>query len=1230
MFTFIKMRKWLLEAILFAWIASVVTVAHAANSLPQLWPTFSEPSTIVNVGMSGQSGDDFMAITTFEGAYNQQQLSSRLYVNTPGDANYWLTHAVPSNITITNLSYTPSDPDGTLKALLSTYGPQGLNNISKYIVCDPLNMPESCNMAATMAGINDAMVINPDNLTLVQSYGLTEVTNGDLRTYLWIGSNQDLIGNGATYGTTNMISNPSGGGGTTGWSDTGGTLTTGAGSGTCAGQGTTLEWTLTSGSGDQWAWYDPAIPAGRITNAPITPYIFSVQVCVASGSSVFLDVWSGAQDLKSASVAAGAGWQTLQIAVPLPNPAPSGNTTIKLQVRTSGSSTQVFFGNAATVDNRVAIDYYQYKNLLSSVNKTVLAQASSGNYNLRDYEIAAKMLVFELTDDGAYTDEQKLYGLILNSTPHITPVLGYIDHEAEDVQFMSASYGKFLNATDDYNNGSVWASMPQPSSLAQPKPTAFKTNNGTLYLAFSSSDGDNICVDEHQNSTRWTASSFMGAVPMGWTMSPAMMQMAPGLISNYYAFLPQSSEIIAGPSGIGYTRNIAGSDQTTFASDTASFMNSMDMSTTQYWTFSNTTTDQTNTFDFASDLGEPHVMWGACLNASPYCKEFNKEGSTSVDDQFSQYNASPDFEVAALENCLSSSTCNEYSSGSPNYLEALIDDFTLSPDDELYIAQQLSLHESYPIVLMTPSMLEAAEAGGGSATTSPQAVLGTTLTSAFPQNTLFNAQGQSGNYGLNTGPWAYNSGCTTGFMINTIYQGTGATELYVPASASCYVWEYLQNGPGGRVSSAGTFQVGRYYRFTASVLGASGTTAKMTVYDGSANNNATLAMNGTWQTITMIVKINSDTAGQIQIGPTTSTSAQTFYFNVGTAQPYGWYYSPPSSTTENEVFGGTTYNNGYFGAQAAYYSIPASQSNSQWIAAFPDDTPVGAASSYTPALAANTSYTATVDVAGTAGQLAYLDLWNGSTDSTSSTVTLGQQWQTLKTTFTTGSSASGTQYEIRIPSGNTAAETVYFRNASLVPTSSLPSTSWVTGLESSDPQLTWTNTVDNTPPGGGETDVTSALTESSSTITRGGGYAIQYGGTASGGSATHAYLEAFQPSGITLNSSSRLSYWVYPMTPMGSESGAGSMTGLNSTCVAIDIIFTDGTDLRDSGVTDQYGNQLHPAHECNHLQPDQWNYVTANLSSLSGKIVSRIDVGYDQPGAIGNYGGYIDDITLSY
>jgi hypothetical protein len=192
-------------------------------------------------------------------------------------------------------------------------------------------------------------------------------------------------------------------------------------------------------------------------------------------------------------------------------------------------------------------------------------------------------------------------------------------------------------------------------------------------------------------------------------------------------------------------------------------------------------------------------------------------------------------------------------------------------------------------------------------------------------------------------------------------------------------------------------------------------------------------------------------------------------------------------------------------------------------------------------------------------------------------------------------------------------------------------TNFITSLETGDTALTWTNTVDTTSPGGNESNVTSAVLQLTTTeMSHTGGHAIQYGGMASGGTSNYAYMEAFSNSTV-LSSTSRLNYWIYPQSPLGAEPNASSTTGLNSTCVAVDIIFTDGTTLRGSTRTDQNWNLMHPAHQCNHLQPDHWNYVTSDLSPLSGKTVSRIDIGYDQPNApAGSYRGYVDDISLTH
>jgi len=137
-----------------------------------------------------------------------------------------------------------------------------------------------------------------------------------------------------------------------------------------------------------------------------------------------------------------------------------------------------------------------------------------------------------------------------------------------------------------------------------------------------------------------------------------------------------------------------------------------------------------------------------------------------------------------------------------------------------------------------------------------------------------------------------------------------------------------------------------------------------------------------------------------------------------------------------------------------------------------------------------------------------------------------------------------------------------------------------------------------------------------------------YSGSADG-SDPHAYMKVFDLSGspLAIGSGKTLSYWIYPQSsattpyvPAGSD---------DSSCVAIDLVFTDNSTLRDSGAVDQNGNRIHPADQCGHLTLDTWNHVTVDLGTdNANKEISRILVGYDQPGGSGGYRGYIDDISI--
>ncbi|HVK22146.1 MAG TPA: hypothetical protein VM677_12380 [Actinokineospora sp.] len=112
-----------------------------------------------------------------------------------------------------------------------------------------------------------------------------------------------------------------------------------------------------------------------------------------------------------------------------------------------------------------------------------------------------------------------------------------------------------------------------------------------------------------------------------------------------------------------------------------------------------------------------------------------------------------------------------------------------------------------------------------------------------------------------------------------------------------------------------------------------------------------------------------------------------------------------------------------------------------------------------------------------------------------------------------------------------------------------------------------------------------------------------------------------------LASTSTLTYWIYPNS---ATADPGLVVGNSSTCVALDLVFTDSSTLRDSGAVDQNGIRIHPAQQCGRLVKDAWNQVTVNLGSLQGKTISRVLLGYDQPNVAGGFHTWVDDITMTY
>ncbi|WP_329171814.1 glycosyl hydrolase family 95 catalytic domain-containing protein [Streptomyces sp. NBC_01477] len=197
------------------------------------------------------------------------------------------------------------------------------------------------------------------------------------------------------------------------------------------------------------------------------------------------------------------------------------------------------------------------------------------------------------------------------------------------------------------------------------------------------------------------------------------------------------------------------------------------------------------------------------------------------------------------------------------------------------------------------------------------------------------------------------------------------------------------------------------------------------------------------------------------------------------------------------------------------------------------------------------------------------------------------------------------------------------------------STSFASGSEAGDPAPAWTDTVDTA--GGGNNGVTGINSDSAGPQTgprtgetaRTGSAALMYAGSATG-TGPHAYLKVYDLSGspLAVGTAKTLSYWIYPQSHATTPWVPAGST--ESECVAVDLVFTDNSTLRDSGAVDQNGSRAHPAQQCGHLTPDSWNHVTVNLAANNGgKQIARVLIGYDHPGGAGGYRGYVDDLTVN-
>jgi hypothetical protein len=165
---------------------------------------------------------------------------------------------------------------------------------------------------------------------------------------------------------------------------------------------------------------------------------------------------------------------------------------------------------------------------------------------LREYATALGAAVIWLDPDVAA--ESTLLNSFLSSMPAGSNVMGWWPEEAPGVQ-RASQYGIATIASDWCTNLTMHSGTGRTVNLKQPPPKPALQNK--IYVAFILSDGDNLQYIEHLMRKLWN-NADRGSVPIGWTLSPAMLDAMPGALNFFSQTATPNDNLISGPSGYGY------------------------------------------------------------------------------------------------------------------------------------------------------------------------------------------------------------------------------------------------------------------------------------------------------------------------------------------------------------------------------------------------------------------------------------------------------------------------------------------------------------------------------------------------------------------------------------------------------------------------------------------------------------------------------------------------------
>lgn len=191
-----------------------------------------------------------------------------------------------------------------------------------------------------------------------------------------------------------------------------------------------------------------------------------------------------------------------------------------------------------------AYEHYWDKN----THRLIVSQNPGEAYHLRDLVAAAGCAVVFL--ENRDKEARAVYERFLSDmTPGEAIAMGWYTEERSGITTATA-HGLSTVPSDLYVNYTAYALgrpvRPLPRREAPVREDRF-------YCALFVSDGDNIQYCQRFMRKHWDrVKDQRGQIPVNWTVSPALAEVAPDILNYYYRTATDKDCFVSGPSGLGY------------------------------------------------------------------------------------------------------------------------------------------------------------------------------------------------------------------------------------------------------------------------------------------------------------------------------------------------------------------------------------------------------------------------------------------------------------------------------------------------------------------------------------------------------------------------------------------------------------------------------------------------------------------------------------------------------